>query len=167
MRYYVSKRRRSGKRFRLLIYERMWQRWAWPCILIIPASMTLWWFAPRIPILYAPFRPLTLVPALVSLAILAYTYLARRLDWVQCRRNHLRIQTPFYQLCGPSWMHVRIVTALPAHLALHVYEKAPGHPETGQSRRDPGQPGPGLLPAQKVIVYERHACRPGSHPGSF
>ena len=98
MRDDVAKRRRSGKRFRLLIYERMWQRWAWPCILIIPASMTLWWFAPRIPILYAPFRPLTLVPALVSLAILAYTYLARRLAWVQCRRNHLRIQTPFYPL---------------------------------------------------------------------
>jgi hypothetical protein len=94
----VAKRRRSGKRFHLLIYERMWQRWAWVCILIIPASIALWWFAPGIPVLYAPFRPLTLVPGMVALVILAYTYLARRLAWVQCRPNHLRIQTPLYPL---------------------------------------------------------------------
>ena len=94
----MAKRRRSGKRFRLLIYERMGQRWAWPCILIIPASIALWWFAPDIPILYTPFHPLALVPALVSLVILAYIYLARRLAWVQCRPDHLRVQTPFYPL---------------------------------------------------------------------
>ena len=90
-------RKRRG-RFRLLIYERMWQRWAWPCILIVPASAVLWWFAPRISILYAPFRILTLVPALVALAILGYTFLARRLACVQCKSNHLRIQTPIYPL---------------------------------------------------------------------
>jgi len=94
----MAKRRRRGNRFRLLIYERMWQRWAWPCILTVPASVALWWFAPRIPIIYAPFRILALVPALVSLVILVYAYLARRLTWVQCRPNHLRIQTPFYPL---------------------------------------------------------------------
>jgi hypothetical protein len=94
----VAKRRRRGKRFRLLVYGRMWQRWAWPCILIIPASIGLWWSVPRITILYAPVRPLAIVPALVSLAILAYTYLARRLAWVQCRPNHIRIQTPLYPL---------------------------------------------------------------------
>jgi hypothetical protein len=94
----MAKRRPSGKRFRLLIYERMGQRWTWPCALILPASLALWWFAARVPILYAPFRPLALVPALVSLVILAYTYLARRLAWVQCRPDHLRIQTPFYPL---------------------------------------------------------------------
>lgn len=91
-------RRRSGKRFRLLIYERMRQRWAWPCTLTVPASVALWWYTPRIPIIYAPFRPLALAPALVSLVILAYTYLAPRLAWVQCRPDHLRIQTPFYPL---------------------------------------------------------------------
>jgi hypothetical protein len=94
----VAKQRRSGKRFHLLIYERMWQRWAWACILTIPASIALWWFAPGVPILYAPFRPLALVPGTVALVILAYTYLARRLAWVQCRSNHLRIQTPLYPL---------------------------------------------------------------------
>ena len=94
----MTKRRRRGKRFRLLIYKRMWQRWAWPCALIGPASFALWWFAPRIPILYTPLRPLTLVPAMVALVILAYTYIARHLAWVQCRPNHLRIRTPLYPL---------------------------------------------------------------------
>jgi len=93
-----KKRKKRRNRFRLLIYERMWQRWAWPCILIVPASAVLWWFAPRISILYAPFRILTLVPALVSLTILVYTFLARRLACVQCKSNHLHIQTPFYPL---------------------------------------------------------------------
>ena len=94
----VTKRGRNGERFRLLVYERMWQRWAWPCILIVLASVVLWWFAPRISIIYRPWNSLTLVPALASLVLLAYAYLARRLSWVQCRANHLRIQTPFYPL---------------------------------------------------------------------
>jgi len=110
----VAKRQRSGERFRLLIYERMWQRWAWPCILIIPASVVLWWFAPRISIIYEPLSVLTLVPALVSLVLLAYAYLARRLSWVQCRANHLRIQTPFYPLVI-SYSRVKGVRPNPFH----------------------------------------------------
>ena len=94
----VAKRQRSRKRFRLLIYERMWQQWAWPCALTVPASIGLWWYAPRISILHAPFRLLTLVPAGVALVVLAYIYLARRMAWVQCKPNHLRIQTPVYPL---------------------------------------------------------------------
>jgi len=90
--------RKRSTRFRLLIYERMWQRWAWTCMLIVPASVALWWFAPRISIIYAPFRTLALIPACVSLVILAYAYLARQLAWVQCRPNHLHIQTPLYPL---------------------------------------------------------------------
>ena len=94
----MAKRRHSGKRFRLMIYGRMWQRWAWPCTLTVPASIALWWFAPRVSILYAQFRPLTLIPGAVALIILAYSYLARRLACVQCKPNHLRIQTPLYPL---------------------------------------------------------------------
>lgn len=90
--------RKRGSRFRLLIYERMWRRWAWPCILIVPASIALWWFAPDISVTHALHRALALVPALVSIIILVFTYLAPRVAWVQCRPNHLRIQTPFYPL---------------------------------------------------------------------
>jgi hypothetical protein len=94
----MAKRRRHGNRFRLLIYERMWQRWACPCILTVPASVALWWYAPQIPIIYTRLSFLALVPALVSLIILVYAYLAQRMAWVQCRPNHLRIQTPVYPL---------------------------------------------------------------------
>ncbi len=119
----VVKRRRSGKRFRLLIYGRMWRRWAWPCMLIIPASIGLWWFVPRITILYAPFRPLAIVPALVSLTILAYTYLARRSAWVQCRPNHIRIQTPLYPLVV-SYGRIKVVRPQTfAHVFDPVQEK--------------------------------------------
>ncbi len=51
----AKKRRRSGKRFHLLLYERMWKRWAIPSVLIIPASIVLWWFTPR---LFASFDAL-------------------------------------------------------------------------------------------------------------
>jgi len=94
----AKKRRRSGKRFRLIIYERMWKRWAFPCILIIPASITLWWFAPLLSITHILYRALALVPALVALILLVLTFLSRRRAWVQCLPNHLRIQTPIYPL---------------------------------------------------------------------
>jgi hypothetical protein len=100
--------KKRGDRFRILIYERMWQRWAWPCILIVLASVVLWWFAPRISIIYQPFRVLTLAPGLIALVLLTYAFLARRLAWVQCRPNHLRIQTPFYPLVV-SYARIKVV----------------------------------------------------------
>ena len=94
----AKKRRRSGERFRLIIYERMWKRWAFPCILIIPASIALWWFAPLLSITHVLHRALALVPALVALILLVLTFLSRRRAWVLCLPNHLRIQTPIYPL---------------------------------------------------------------------
>ena len=94
----AKKRPRSGDRFRLLIYERMWKRWALPSVLIIPASIVLWWFVPNLSITHPLHRALALVPALVSVILLVFTFMARRLAWVQCRSNHLRIQTPLYPL---------------------------------------------------------------------
>ena len=94
----AKKRRRSGERFRLVIYERMWQRWAFPCILIIPASVALWWSVPFLSITHVLYRALALVPALIALILLVFTFLSRRTAWVQCRANHLRIQTPIYPL---------------------------------------------------------------------
>lgn len=90
--------KKSGTRFHLLIYDRMWQRWAWPCALIALGSFVLWLLAPRAPFIYQPFRPLICVPLLAALLIMAYAYLARRTAWVQCRTKHLYIQTPIYPL---------------------------------------------------------------------
>ena len=94
----AKKRRRSGKRFRFIIYERMWKRWSFPCILIIPASVALWWFTPLLSITEGWYRAIAFVPALVALVLLIFTFLSRRTAWVQCRANHLRIQTPIYPL---------------------------------------------------------------------
>ena len=91
-------RQRRGNRFHLLIYHRMWQRWARLCILIVLASLALWWFAPRISFIQPSSHYLTLVPALIAFVILVYIFLARRLAWVQCGPKHLRIKTPFYSL---------------------------------------------------------------------
>jgi hypothetical protein len=103
----VAKKR--GKRFRLLLYERMWQRWAFPCLMLVPASIALWFLVPRIsfippsldlPLLdfRIPLRPLIPVPAMAAAVILIYTYLARCTAWVQCRDSHLLIKTPIYPL---------------------------------------------------------------------
>ena len=78
----AKKRPRSGDRFRLLIYERMWKRWALPSVLIIPASIVLWWFVPNLSITHPLYRALALVPALVSVILLVFTFMARRLAWV-------------------------------------------------------------------------------------
>lgn len=94
----AKRRRTSGQRFPLLIYDRMWQRWALPCFLLVPASVVLWRIAPRLLITGTVLRTLALIPGAAALVILAYAYLARRLAWVQCRLNHLYIQTPFYPL---------------------------------------------------------------------
>ncbi len=94
----AKKPRRSGDRFRLVIYERMWKRWAFPCILIIPASVALWWFTPLLSITQPLYRAIALVPAFIALFILIFTFFSRRRAWVQCRSNHLRIQTPIYPL---------------------------------------------------------------------
>ena len=94
----MAKRRRQGTRFRLLIYERMWKRWAWPCVLIIPASFALWWVVPYLGVTQTLYRTLALIPALIAFLLLVFTSMARRLAWVQCRANYLRIQTPFYPL---------------------------------------------------------------------
>ncbi|HET89300.1 MAG TPA: hypothetical protein ENN99_00955 [Chloroflexi bacterium] len=96
-----KKRRRKrphGKRFRLLIYEQMWRRWALPLILIVPASIALWWSAPHLLITNDLYRALALVPAVAAVAILLLAYLSRRRAWVQCRHDHIRIQSPTFPL---------------------------------------------------------------------
>jgi hypothetical protein len=76
----------------------MWQRWALPCVLIVPASLALWMFAPRISILSPSYRHAAIVPAVAALLILAYAVVAARLASVQCRADHISLQAPFHPL---------------------------------------------------------------------
>jgi hypothetical protein len=116
--------KKHGKRFRLLLYERMWQKWALPSLLVTLASVVLWLFSPRIRFLPSLLRPLTLVPALACFAILAYTFLARRMAWAQCRTGHLHIQTPIYPL---AVSYTRIKAVRPSTFA-DVFEPAKEKP---------------------------------------
>jgi hypothetical protein len=100
--------KKHGKRFRLLIYERMWQRWALSSLLVALASAALWALAPRIPFFHPSLRLLILVQTLASLVILVYAFLARRMAWVQCRSGYLRIQTPIYPL-AVSYARIKMV----------------------------------------------------------
>jgi hypothetical protein len=120
----MAKQQSHGNRFRLLIYGRMWQRWAWPCILIVPASIVLWWYAPQIPIISARLSLLALVPALVSLVLLIYAYLAKQMAWVQCRPKNLRIQTPLYPLVI-SYSRIKIVRPSTFHQVFDPAKEKP------------------------------------------
>lgn len=100
--------KKRGKRFHLLIYERMWQKWGILSLLVALASGVLWLLAPRAQFLPSSLRILILVPALASLAIFAYAFMARRMAWVQCRPNHIHIQTPIYPLTV-SYARVKVV----------------------------------------------------------
>jgi hypothetical protein len=100
--------KKRGKRFRLLMYERMWQKWGVLSLLVTLASGVLWLLSPRIQLLPSSLRILILLPTLASLAIFAYAFMARRMAWVQCRPNHLHIQTPIYPL-AISYARIRVV----------------------------------------------------------
>lgn len=100
--------KKRGKRFRLLIYDRMWQKWGLTSLLVALASGALWLLAPRIRFLPNSLRMLILVPALASFAIFAYVFIARRMAWVQCRLGHFHIQTPIYPL-AVSYSRIKIV----------------------------------------------------------
>jgi hypothetical protein len=100
--------KKRGKRFRLLIYERMWQKWGLISLLVALASGVLWLLAPRIRFLPSSLRMFILVPALASSAIFAYVFIARRMAWVQCKPSTLHIQTPIYPL-AISYARIKIV----------------------------------------------------------
>jgi len=108
MRGAMTKRSPHGKRFRLLIYERMWQRWASVCLLIAAASAALWWLAPPLGLFPSQQRILILAPVAGALCVFAYAFLARNRAWVQCRKTHLHIQTPVLPLVI-SYSRMRLV----------------------------------------------------------
>jgi hypothetical protein len=88
---------RPGRRFRLLLYKRLYDTLVWPLALLMLLLAGLWWYAPFIPWL-APFDQLLLyVEGLCALLLLG-TALAHPLSFVQCRPDHLRIQTPIFRL---------------------------------------------------------------------
>jgi len=93
----MSNQGRPGRRFRLLLYKRLYDSLVWPLALIMILLAVLWWFAPFIPWL-APFEDLVLYSEGLCALLLLGLALAHPLSFVQCRPDHLRIQTPIFRL---------------------------------------------------------------------
>ena len=108
----AKKRRRRRKRFRLLIYERLWKRRARLWTLTILASIGLWWLPSLLSVTHILYRALALVPTFIALFIVLFASMARRWYWVQCRPNHLHIQTPLYPLTV-SYARIKAVRPQP------------------------------------------------------
>jgi hypothetical protein len=95
----VAKRRRL-KRFRLSLYGQIIGRYRLPALLlavllfILGAATWFRWISWPDP----PMHRWVLTAALFSGFIWLFTFLAPTLAYVQPRRDHLRLQTPFYRL---------------------------------------------------------------------
>jgi hypothetical protein len=101
------KRLRPGRRFRLLLYERLYDLLYWPLLLSLFALAVLWWYAPFIPSVATRENLIVFVGGLCLLLFLI-TYLGRFVSFVQCHPNHLRIQTPIFRL-AISYQRIKTV----------------------------------------------------------
>ncbi len=89
--------KKRGKRFPLLIYAPLGQRWSRLGLVLALISLAFWivWpfiFAPT------PWRHLAFFPVLAGGILFAYGYAARKMAFVQCSAGAIRIQTPIYPL---------------------------------------------------------------------
>ncbi|MBI3760298.1 MAG: hypothetical protein HY260_00335 [Chloroflexi bacterium] len=92
-----NQRAKPGRRYRLLLYERLYAMIRWPCLLIAIATFALWWYAPGVTFLASRGDWLLTVAILTGLLFLA-SLVARYLSFVQCFPNFVRIQTPLYRV---------------------------------------------------------------------
>ena len=90
-------RSKPGRRFRLLLYERLYEQFRWPLIFLVVGLGVLWWYAPFI-MFVAPRENMVVFVGGLCLLLLIATYFARFMSYVQCRPLHLRIQTPILRL---------------------------------------------------------------------
>lgn len=92
-----TERIRPGRRFRLLIYDRLYAIARWPLWLILLGLAVLWWRAPFVAFL-APLDEWLLYSAGFCLLLWAGLFIMRGRAFVQCRPDSLRIQTPLLRL---------------------------------------------------------------------
>ncbi len=92
-----AKKPPPGKRFRLRLYERLFEMIRWPTFLLVFAAYALWWISPDLPLPSAG-RDLMLVVTLISLLLFIAGLIAPALCFVQCRADHLLISTTVYRV---------------------------------------------------------------------
>jgi hypothetical protein len=93
------KTRKSGKRYRLLIYQRVMDR-LWAATLVLGCVVVaIWWWGGTIFILLPePFSTLLLAGGIVLVTLGFLMYLMRSMAYVQACTDHLRVSTPFIRL---------------------------------------------------------------------
>jgi hypothetical protein len=102
------KSRKSGNRYPLLLYRRVMSR-LWAAALVLGILLLVawgWeWFYPT-PLLEGGDNIWLAVAGLVSLAFALFAFFGRNMAYVQPRRDHLRLVTPFLRL-NISYRRVR------------------------------------------------------------
>jgi hypothetical protein len=103
------KRRKAGKKHRLLLYKRALDR-VWKITLPVGLLLLgLWFFSSVfIPTLHAPYDALAFVVALLLIVFSIFILLVRNLTYVQVFPNYIRLVTPFLRL-NISFKRVRAV----------------------------------------------------------
>jgi hypothetical protein len=99
----------SARRHPLLIYDRLFASRRLPALLISGVCLGLAWWAPG-PLADERLRLLLGLAAVTGLLLFGYSLLGPRLSYVQCRRTHLRVSTPFFPL---AISYTRIYTVRP------------------------------------------------------
>lgn len=92
--------RKVGKRHSLLIYKHMMDR-LWGATLLLGLILLVVWGALRIQniaVIDTEYTIWLLAGAVVSLAFGVFAFFARNMAYVQPRRDHLRLVTPFLRL---------------------------------------------------------------------
>ena len=92
-----AKKPRPGKRFRLRLYERLFEMIRWPTFLLIFASYVLWWISPDRPFLSFG-RDLLLLVSAISFLLYVASLVAPTLCFVQCRADQIIISTAVYRV---------------------------------------------------------------------
>ena len=92
-----NKRVKPGRRYRLLLYDRLYAMVRWPSLLIAVGAYVLWWNAPFVAFL-APFDTWLLVVVILTGLIFVGSLVARYFSYVQCYPGFIRLQTPVYRI---------------------------------------------------------------------
>ncbi len=94
------KQKKSGKRFPLLMYERVMGRFWIPSLLLGLQLIALWWFAGDgiVRDLYPPRDGIILGCGIFSLFFSAYTFFGRKMAYIRAYPSYFLISTPIFRL---------------------------------------------------------------------
>lgn len=102
-----QQRPRPGRRYPLLLYQRLFENLRGRALLLAVLSYVLWLVAVEVPFL-APRGWLLWAIIVIAGFLFLFSYLGPQLSFVQCRPNYLLVSTPFYRL-ALSYRRIRSV----------------------------------------------------------